>query len=601
MADAIKVPLRSEIPESDRWDLSSLFAGEAAWDQGLAALEGMIAKIEGFKGRLGASKDSFLSALSFYRDYGILDERLGSYAGLRQAEDQGEDASRARFARYMSAATRAQGNWAWLEPEIQSLDAAFVESCIADKSFAEYAVYLRKLLRWKPHILSEKEERLLALQAESAIVSEDAFSVLTDVDMDFGTIDTPEGPRPLSQASYSSFIHSPDRELRKRAYFQFYKGFDAHKNTLAALYAGSVKKDKYRAIARNFPSAREASLFPDNVSPGVYDNLVAAISENLPVLHEYYELRRRALKVDELRHYDVYVPLAPAAKARHSYAEAVALVCEALSPLGPSYVTTLRAGLEGRWVDRYENKGKDSGAFSAGGFTGEPFILLNYKDDLLRDVFTMAHEGGHSMHSWHSARSNPFLSYNYAIFEAEVASNFNEELLFRHLYGRSAGEGERAYLLSTKVDDIVASLFRQTMFAEFERRSHEMAEAEEPLTLDSLRSEYRKLLEKYFGPKVKLEEVSDLECLRIPHFYRAFYVYKYATGLSAAIALAARVASGGEREREDYFAFLKSGGSRYPIESLKVAGVDMSSPEPVRAACKSFAGRVEELKTLLKL
>lgn len=601
MPDAEHIPSRSEIPETDRWDLSSLFASESAWESGLSDYEDMAARIPSFKGTLGASSEAFASALDFYSEFGLLDERLGVYASLRQSEDQGNDASRGRFARYVSAATRAQGAWAWFEPEIQALDEGFVQKCVAEKRFSDYAVFLKKLLRWKPHVLSEREERLLALQSESAGVAADAFNVLTDVDLDFGTIDTPEGRKALSHSSYASFMRNPDRELRSRAYAQFYKAFDAHKNTIAALYSGSVQRDKYRAIVRGFPSARAAALFPDKVEESVYDNLVSTISDNLPSLHEYYELRRRALKLDELRHYDVYVPLAPEAKGRHTYAEAVQIVAAALAPLGNDYVSTLRAGLEGRWVDRYENKGKDSGAFSSGSFSAEPYILLNYKEDVIHDLFTIAHEGGHSMHSYYSSRSNPFLSYNYAIFEAEVASTFNEQLVFHYLYDRARSDEEKASLVSTKLDDLVATLFRQTMFAEFERKSHEMAEADEPLTVDALRAEYRKLLVKYFGPAMRLEEVSDLECLRIPHFYRAFYVYKYATGISASIALSDRVLGGGEKERADYFAFLRSGGSRFPIESLEVAGVDMSRPEPVAAACANFSRWSCELKRILKL
>ncbi len=601
MPDLSAVPLRSEVPESDRWDLSRLYKDEAAWEEGLRLLDSMTAKIAPFKGSLASSREAFAAALGFYRDFGLLDERLSYYASLRESEDEGDNASRGRFARYMSASTRAQGAWAWFVPEIQELDDSFARSCLADPRFVEFAVFLQRLLRYKPHVLSEKEERLLALQAESAGVAQDAFSVLTNVDVDFGSIDTSEGPRPLTQSSYQAFLRSADRDLRKRAFFQLYGAYDAHKNTLAALYSGSAKQDKYRAAVRNFPSARAAALFPDDVGESVYDNLVGTVSESLPVLHEYYELRRRALKLDELRHYDVYVPLAPEAKARHSFAEAVELVCAALAPLGEEYVSTLRAGIEGRWVDRYENKGKHSGAFSAGSFSGEPYILLNYKEEVLHDVFTLAHEGGHSMHSWYSARSNPFLSYGYAIFEAEVASTFNEQLLFRHLYDGARGEADKASLVSAKLDDLVGTLFRQTMFAEFERRSHEMVEADEPLTVDALRSEYRRLLEKYFGKGVGLEAVSDLECLRIPHFYNAFYVYKYSTGIAASIALSVRVLGGGAREREDYFAFLRSGGSRFPIESLKVAGVDMSSPEPVRAACRDFARWSAELKRLLRL
>ena len=363
MADATRIPTRSEVPPSDRWDLSRLFPDEASWEEGLKELEAMLPGIAALKGGLGASKAAFARALAFYSDFGLLDERLSYYASLRESEDEGDDASRGRFSRYMAASTRAQAEWAWFVPELQSLDEAFVEGCLRDPSFADYAVFVRRLLRYKPHILSEGEERLLALQAESSGVPRDAFSLLTNVDLDFGTIDTEEGPRPLSQSSFATFLRSPDRSLRARAYAQFYSAYDAHKNTLAALYSGSVKQDKYRATVRRFPGARAAALFPDDVDASVYDNLVSSVSDSLPALHEYYELRRRALKLDELRHYDVYVPLAPEAKARHRYDEAVGLVCEALSPLGEEYVAKLRAGLEGGWVDRYENKGKHSGAF----------------------------------------------------------------------------------------------------------------------------------------------------------------------------------------------------------------------------------------------
>ena len=333
----------------------------------------------------------------------------------------------------------------------------------------------------------------------------------------------------------------------------------------------------------------------------VYDNLVGTINDNLPVLHEYYDIRMKALGLDELRHYDVYVPFVKQKESRHSYEEAVEIVAASLAPLGEEYVSTLKNGLLGGWVDRFENKGKRSGAFSAGSFSGEPYILLNFKENLLHDVFTMAHEGGHSMHSWYSARNNPFMCYSYTIFEAEVASTFNEQLVFKYLYENAATDDERASLLSNRIDDTLGTLFRQTMFAEYEMITHAMAESGQALTVDSLRAEYRKLLIKYFGPHMKLEAVSDLEGLRIPHFYNAFYVYKYATGISASIALSQRVLQGSYAERQDYFTFLKSGGSRFPIDALKVAGVDMSSPEPVRLACARFADDVSKLRALLKL
>jgi oligoendopeptidase F len=305
------------------------------------------------------------------------------------------------------------------------------------------------------------------------------------------------------------------------------------------------------------------------------------------------------LGVPELRHYDVYVPLVQSVKRTTPWEEAVDIISKALAPLGEEYVHTLRSGLLGRWADRYENKGKRSGAFSAGSYTGLPYILMNYKEDVIRDVFTLAHEGGHSMHSWYSSRNNPFMHYGYTIFEAEVASTFNEELLFRYLEQEAETKEMKTYLINKRIDDILATLYRQTMFAEYEQRIHSLEEAGEPLTVDRLRSEYRTLLEKYFGPAMVFEPESDMEGLRIPHFYRAFYVYKYATGISASLALAERVLSGGEKEREDYFTFLKSGGSRYPIEALQVAGVDMGSPEPIAQACQTFAQLVERLEQLL--
>ena len=593
------IPVRADVPAEHRWNLSRLYPSDQAWEEGLKELESMIPGIARFRGTLADSSDHLHEALTYHRDYGILEERLGYYAHLRQSEDEGNSEARGRMSRYMMTATRGEGEWSWLVPEIQRIPEASLGTWMAEERFDDYRIFLNKLIRYKPHILSEAEERLLALQAEANETASEAFSVLTNVDIDFGEVDTPEGPRKLSQSSYSSLMQHADRGVRRRAYEQLYSRYDGHKTTVAQLYAGSCKLDKYRAQVRNFDSARAAALFPDDVPESVYDNLVSTIRANLPALHHYYDVRRRALGLDELRHYDVYVPLVPAAKAMHTYEEAVDLITDALSPLGAEYVETLRAGLLGSWVDRYENKGKHSGAFSAGSFAGDPHILMNYKDDVIRDVFTLAHEGGHSMHSYYSSASNPFLQYNYTIFEAEVASTFNEYLLFQYLYERADSDQLRAYLVNSRVDDLLATLYRQTMFAEFEHLTHQALESGTPLTVDYLRDEYGKLLTSYFGPAMVLEPQSNLEGLRIPHFYRAFYVYKYATGVSASIALAKRVLGGGEQERNDYYAFLKSGGSRFPIESLKVAGVDMSEPQAVEAACAEFSRLVNELETLV--
>lgn len=595
MSNTATIPARSDVRISDTWDLSKLYPNDEAWNDGLAVYEKLAERIEGFRGTLAKSADSLADWLDFSKELGLLEERLAYYSELRQTEDEGSSEARAMTGRFAMAATRAQAAASWATPEIQAIPDAAMANYLEKDRLAEYRIYLKKIIRWKPHILGDKEERILALQSEAEGTPRETFSVLTNVDLDFGTVDTDEGPRPLSQSSWSSFMEKEDRGLRQRAYEAFYKQYEAHKTTLAALYSGSVKQDVVRARVRGFPSSRAAALFPDNVSESVYDNLVATVNANLAPLHKYYELRKKALGLKELRHWDVYVPLVKTAKKKTSWNEAVDLISEALSPLGAEYVDTLRGGLLGRWADRYENKGKRSGAFSAGGFVGDPYILMNYKDDVIRDVFTLAHEGGHSMHSWYSARANPFMHYGYTIFEAEVASTFNEELLFRHLEKRADTPELKAYLLDKRIGDILSTLHRQTMFAEFEATTHRLHEEGTPLTVDVLRGEYRKLLEKYMGPSMKLEAASDMEGLRIPHFYGAFYVYKYATGISASLALAERVASGGPKERDDYFAFLKSGGSRFPIESLKVAGVDMSSPAPVEAACATLSRLVDEL------
>ena len=593
------IPLRNEISKDNTWDLSKLFPDDEAWKAGLQAYETEAEKIPSFKGSLGKSAESLAAWMDYIRDLGILEERLGVYAQLRQTEDEGDSAARNMTGKFTMASSKAQAASSWAAPELMAIPEADMESFLANPLLSEYQINLKKLLRYKSHILSDKEERIIALHAEAEEVSSDSFSVLTNVDMDFGVLETPEGKRPLSQSTWPVFMENQDREIRRKAYETFYHHFDAHKNTLASLYAGQVKLDVIRSRIRGFPSARAQALFGDDVNESVYDNLIDTIGKNLASLHRYYRLRKEALKLNELRHYDVYVPLVSTVKKITPWNEAVDTICQALAPLGDEYISTLRSGLMNRWADRYENKGKRSGAFSAGSFTGDPYILINYKEDSIRDVFTLAHEGGHSMHSWYSSANNPFMHYNYTIFEAEVASTFNEELLFRHFMKTAESSELKLYVVNKRVDEILGTLYRQTMFAEFEKKSHELEEQGQPLTVDLLRDTYRKLLEKYFSSEMVLEKESDLEGLRIPHFYRAFYVYKYSTGISAALALAERVLSGGERQREEYFSFLKSGGSRFPIESLKLAGVDMSSPGPVQAACDIFSGLVDELEKLL--
>jgi oligoendopeptidase F len=459
---------------------------------------------------------------------------------------------------------------------------------------------LERLIRYKPHTLGPGEEKLLAMQHEMAGAANRVFRQLTDADLKFGMCRNEKGESvELSQSTFSVFLHSPSRAVRRQAFHQFYKQFQAHENSLAAAFSSSVQKDVYYARARGYPSAREASLFHDNVPVSVYDNLVAAVRSKLQAVYRYFELRRRKMRLRDIHHYDTYVPILSELDTRHTWKQAVDVVVDSLAPLGSDYCRALSEGLNGRWCDRYPNQGKRSGAFSSGSYDGWPYILMNYQPDVLDHVFTLAHEAGHSMHTHFSAKHQPFEYYNYTIFVAEVASTFNEQLLSRHLMQRAKSDQQRAYLINREIDAIRGTIIRQTMFAEFEKIAHELVEAGEPLTVERLKTEYGKLLADYFGPDFALDEELKLECLRIPHFYNAFYVYKYATGLSAAIALSERVLSGGKQEHDDYLLFLKGGSSKWPLDLLKDAGVDMTSPVPVQTALDYFERLVSELDDLL--
>ncbi len=594
-----KIRERNEVPKQDAWDLTSLYKTVDDWEQDIVNITEISKNLEQFKGTMVNSSDKMLEALKKYSLLQEISEKTGSYAFLLTATDAGNSEYQDKQGRYMMAASSAEEKTSFLIPEIQSLEDKEFLTRVKKPEYTDFSVFLSKLYRLKPYILSEKEERLFALQIESNQTAKKAFSMLTNVDIDYGFVNTDKGKEPLSQTTWSVFMENSDRAIRKEAYTKFYSSFESHKNTIASLYSGSVNLDIYHARARGYNSSLESALYPDKVSAAVYDNLIQTVRNNLAPLHKYYELRQKVLKLDELRHYDVYVPLVQSVKKITPYNEAVELLREALSPLGEEYTNTLCTGLLSGWVDKYENKGKRSGAFSAGAYSGYPYILMNYKDDVLRDVFTLAHEGGHSMHSYYSAKSNPFMHYSYTIFEAEVASTFNEDLLFHHLFENTTDNDTKAYLLCNRASDILATLYRQTMFAEYEKRTHELVESGTPLSVDVLRSEYKKLLTAYFGPKMIFENESDLEGLRIPHFYNAFYVYKYATGISASLALSKRVREGSKSEREEYFKFLCSGGSRYPMESLKLAGVDMETEEPVLSAIRTFSNIVDKLEKIL--
>lgn len=594
------IPLRKDVPAKDKWDLSTLYKTDKDWEKALASIPALTKKVTAFKGKISSGASILFKALEALEKLDKTLELVMNYASLQHCADEGDAKALDKEGRAMMACTQAEAEISFLDPEIQSISDTFINIWVDMPEFKNYSIYLKKLLYLKPHILSEKEERILALQNESAETAQKTFSILNNVDMNFGEITVKGKKMPLTQTTWSQFMEDPSRPVRKEAYTKFYGAFEQHQNTLASLYSGSVNQDVFHARARGYKSSLEAALYSNKVPVSVYENLIDTVHKNLKTLHRYYTLRRKALGVSDLRHYDVYVPLVKNVETKTSYNEAVEIVRSALAPLGTDYTDILCNGLKNGWVDRYENKGKRSGAFSSGCYTGYPYILMNYKDSVIRDVFTMAHEGGHSMHSWYSARNNPYMQYGYTIFEAEVASTFNEELVFQYLLANAKTKPMKAYLLAMRANDILATLHRQTMFAEYELKAHQLVESGTPLSAEVLRSTYRGLLEQYFGPEMHFESNSDMEGLRIPHFYNAFYVYKYSTGISAALALAKRVTQGGKDEVNDYFQFLKSGGSRYPIDSLKVAGVDMKSPKPIQEALDTFAQLVTELENTLK-
>ena len=600
MSEAKRLPDRSQVQLADTWDLSSLFADDAQWEQALRRFESRIAGYERHRGQLGKSAAQLAACLKFENDMDRRAERLGVYAFLRSAEDQGNADTQRMLGRYRTVATNAAQAASFMAPEIMAIPARKMNEMLDQKPLAPHRLTLERLLRYKPHTLSKKEEKLLAMQGEMAQTAGHVFRQLHDADLKFGMVRNADGEQvELSNATFSQLLVSPKRSVRRNAFHQYYAQYAAHENTLAATLSGSIKKDVYYARARGYESSLAAALFGDNVPQTVYDNLIAAVRRNLSAVHRYFELRRRKMRLKQIHHYDTYVPILSELDTRRTFAEAVELVLAALQPLGADYCRALSAGLEGRWCDRYPNRGKQSGAFSYGSFDGDPYIMMNYKPEVFDDVFTLAHEAGHSMHSYSSARHQPFQYYNYSIFVAEVASTFNEQLLSAYMLQRAKDDAERAYLINRELDSIRATIVRQTMFAEFEKTTHEMAEAGEPLTVDAFRSAYRHLLEDYFGPDFTLDDELSRECLRIPHFYRAFYVYKYATGLSAAIALSQRVLGGGRRELSDYLNFLRAGCSKFPLDLLRDAGVDMESPEPVDTALEHFDGLVGELDELL--
>jgi oligoendopeptidase F len=591
---------RNKVKSSDTWDLSSLFSGDQSWEKAFSAWEKRIGGYARFQGKLAESPETLAECLRFDEQFDREGERLGNYAFLKTAEDTANSEYQRMHGRYMHAVSRAAEAASYIRPEILAVSSAKMKKILADPCLDRYRLLIERLLRFRPHTLGKKEERLLALQTEMSQAASQIFRQLTDADLKFGLIRDDKGRQiELSHATFSSLLHSPKRSVRKTAFHQYYRVFADHRHALAASLAASVQRDVYYARARNHSSALEAALFPDHVPVKLYDNLIDSVHRHLPAVHRYYDLRRRKMRLADIHHYDTYVPILADLETRRNWNQAVEVVIAALEPMGGDYCGVLEKGLNGRWCDKYENRGKQSGAFSSGSYDGDPYILMNYQSNVLDHVFTLAHEAGHSMHSYFSAKNQAYIYYNYVIFVAEVASTFNEQLLSRYLLDQARDDRERAFLVNRQIDAVRATIIRQTMFAEFEKIAHASIESGEPLTIDRLKEIYRGLLEQYFGADFTLDDKLSLECLRIPHFYRAFYVYKYATGMSAAIALADRVLNGGKKELDAYLNFLKAGCSKDPLDLLRDAGVDMEQSAAVDTALTQFGKLVDELDGLL--
>jgi len=587
---------RSRVSSVDCWDLTLLFKTMEDWEMACSQLEVGVNDLDSYQGKLGSSEQNLFE---YFQKKFLLLERLESvsyYAYLKRAEDLGNSVYQGLHAKAMHLQTLFAVKCSFENPELLKLSAGIAEKYLQSDLLKPYKMVLEKTFRYKHHVLSAVEEKIIAAYQDVESGPQKIFAALTSADFSFDDMETLLGTEPLTHSSYPIFLLNEDREIRKQAFSKFYKQFDLHKNSLAQTFSCSVKQDCLRAKLHNFPSAIEASLYRDNVPLSVYDGLIEAVTEKLSVLKKYFLLRKKKLGLDKIYTYDLKIPLFAETKKSFKYDEAVELCIDSLRVLGNEYTSTLEDGLRNGWVDRYENKGKQQGAFSASTYKGPPYIMLNFQEKSFDSIFTLTHEAGHSMHSMYSKKCNSFQDYKYSIFVAEVASTFNEELLFQHLIANTKDESFKTYLINKKIDDIMGTIIRQTMFAEFEKLTHAAEEKGEALTLDSMRLIYKNLFEKYFCGVVQATDVNDLEFLRIPHFYNAFYVYKYATGLSAAMSLALGVLKQPEKNLKPYMQFLSSGGSKFPIEQLELAGVKMREGDAVKNALNQFSVLVDELE-----
>ena len=592
------VPERSEIDDAYTWDLTDLFADDGAWEETYAETEERIEELSAYEGRVTESAATLEAVLglreSIMRDV----SNLSAYARMRKDEDTTDQTYQALAARGRSLAADASSAASYIEPELQELDRETVAGLIEENPALEtYEHYFDDTLRMKPHTRSAEIEAILADLSEVTGAAGDVYNMLTNADMEFPAVEGPDGDaRRITLSNFTKLQKHPDRAFRRRVYEAFYDEWEEYRNSVGTAYKNSVKADEKLAAARHYDAAREAALDGPNVPVSVYNTLVETVEANLDVLHRHAELKREALGLEELRMWDLYAPMADGESPDLEYDRAREYVIEAVAPLGDAYQDRMAEGLDSRWVDVYETKNKQSGAYSGGTYDSQPYILMNYQDDIA-SMYTLAHELGHSMHSELTSESQPYVYSGYEIFVAEVASTVNEALLTQHLLETVDDDRFRRHVIDEYLERFRSTLFRQTMFADFEHRAHELEQAGEALTPDRLDDLYRGLKAEYYEPAAVDDRIAR-EWMRIPHFYRAYYVYQYATGISAANAIVDRITSDGESAAADYREFLRSGSKAYPLELLETAGIDMSTSDPVEAAIERYDETLGEFESL---
>ncbi|AFO58029.1 oligoendopeptidase F [Natrinema sp. J7-2] len=596
------VPERSEVDEDYTWDLESIYATDDDWENAYETIADRVDDLEAYEGRVTEDAQILLEVLELRDEIMREVSTVAAYARMRRDEDTTNQQYQALTARSQSLAADAQSAASFIDPELQTLTREQFDAMIADEPALEtYDHYVDDVLRMKPHTRSAEVEELLADLSEVTGATGDVYNMLSNADMTFPTVDAPADDETdaieITQSNFTNLLKRPDREFRKRVYEEYFDEWESVRNTVAASYKNSVKADVKTARARNYDTAREAALDGPNVPVEVYDTLVDTVHDNIDKLHRHAELKERALGVDELRMWDLYMPLTGDEGPDLEYDQATEYVVDALAPLGETYQTRVAEGLDSRWIDVYENEGKQSGAYSGGTYDTQPFILLNYQQDI-SSMYTLAHELGHSMHSELTKEEQPFIYSSYEIFVAEVASTVNEALLTNHLLETVDDPEFRKHVLNEFLERVRSTLYRQTLFAEFEHETHRLEEDGEPLTADRLDDLYRGLKADYYDPAAIDDRIAR-EWMRIPHFYRAFYVYQYATGISAALAIVDDILENGQSAAEDYLEFLRHGSREYPLELLRIAGVDMSSSDPIDRALETYGQRLEEMEALM--